>query len=220
MDLLDDLDQYVAPDHPGEAPVPEDDDGANQLLRRIRRAQRDRREVVAVAKAERDRIDAWERDRLASIDARTEHAEQLVEAFMRAVAERRHIKTLTLPNGVLRLRAPRTRVEVINEDDLRFWLLARVGVGFAEIGLAGAVPAVIDALAREPMLSVKIVPAKGEIAKATEAGPVKGEHEDVVHLVPVIAGEGEAVPGVIIERPTRDTFTYDVAKTEEAQEEA
>src|SRR5688500_5623089 len=52
MDLLDDLDHYVGHLDPGETHGPTmDRDRANRILRRIRRRERERSQVVAVAKA-------------------------------------------------------------------------------------------------------------------------------------------------------------------------
>lgn len=209
-DLLEDLDAYVGQlDTEPEAPTM-DDDLANRLLRRIRRQEITRGEVAAVAKAERDRIDAWERNRLEKIAGDVEGMERVLDGYMRAVKERRKLKTLKLPNGELRIRPARTSTEIIDADAARAWLLERATTA-AELDPA-TVAQVLAALTGEKMLRVSIEPAKGEIGKATEAGPVKSEHEDLVHLVAVLAGEGEAVPGVLIERPTREAFSYSTAK--------
>lgn len=222
-DLLEDLDAYVAA-LPQEAEGPTmDDDLANRVLRRLRRQARARGEVQAVAKAERDRIDAWERDRLETIDADVAGAERMLEGYMRAVHARRNLKTLSLPNGELKLRKPSSRTTIEDEDAFLVWVQERVAASLSERfgeGAASTVDAVLRAMGDEPLLRAKYEPAKGEIGKATEAGPLKSEHDDLQLLAAVLAGEGEAIPGVLVERTTTLRFDYKLASgTDVGQDE-
>ncbi len=229
MDLLDDLDRYVGDFDGGEEHEPTmDRDRANRILRRIRWRERERSQVAAVAKAERDRIDAWERDRLESIDTDVAAAERVLEGFMRAVGERERMRTLKLPNGELRLRPPRPKVTIEDTDAFLVWAQARVAqrlasaLGPPEADVFAMAPAhmveeVLRSLFAEPMLRAKIEPAKDAIRKATKAGPTRSTHEDIELLSAVIeAGDfaGEVVPGVLIERRTGDTFGYSTAKAD------
>lgn len=226
-DLLEDLDAYVSQlDTEPEAPTM-DDDLANRLLRRIRRQEITRTEVITVARAERDRIDAWERDRLESIDTDVASIGRLLDGYMRAVFERRKLKTLNLPNGKLSLRAPSIRVTIEDEDAFLVWAQARVAARFAKDELGpwapGVAAEIVDRVLRtlyaEPLLRTKVEPAKDQIKRRTEVGPQRSSHEDLELLAAVIKADdaGEVVPGVLIERPTKDTFGYTTAKAPSAE---
>lgn len=220
MDLLDDLDRYVGDFDGGEEHAPTmDRDRANRILRRIRWRERERGQVVAVARAERDRIDAWERDRLETIDNDIAAAGRVLDGFMRAVGARENMRTLKLPNGELRLRPPSTRVNVEDADAFLVWAQEHVAIRLAakleDMTPASMVEDVLRALFAEPLLRAKIEPAKDAIKKATKAGPTRSTHEDVELLSAVIAAgdfAGEVVPGVLIERATGDAFGYSTAK--------
>lgn len=207
-ELLEDLDAYVGAAEEAP-PTAMDDDLANRLLRRLRRQQRRRAEVLDVANAERLRIAAWAEGQLEIIDSELAQLERTLDGYMRAVQERRGLKTLKLPNGELKLRAPRLSVTVTDEPALVDWAIERVA---ADLAQSDDIPAarigvrvVIAALADEPTLKVVVEPARGGIGKATEPGPVLSSHEDV-ELLAAVTADGETVPGVQIERSTRDTF--------------
>lgn len=213
MDLLDDLDRYVGDFDGGEEHGPTmDRDRANRILRRIRWRERERGQVVAVARAERDRIDAWERDRLETIDADVTAAERVLDGFMRAVGAREHMRTLKLPNGELRLRPHRIKVTIEDEAAFTEWAVVRAAVA---VGMDPATAAeALEAIRGESLLRTKVEPAKDAINKATTAGPQRSMHEDVELLAAVIQADeaGEVVPGVLIERRTGDAFGYSTAK--------
>lgn len=211
-DLLEDLDAYVGQlDTEPEAPTM-DDDLANRLLRRLRRQEIQRSEVQAVARAERDRIDAWERDRIETIDADVAGLERLLEGYMRAVLERRKLKTLNLPNGTLRLRAASAKVTISDEDAFLAWAIEQAAIS---AGLSpGETRDALAALERSTLLRSKVEPAKDGIKRATKVGPQRSIHEDLELLAAVIEADdaGEVVPGVLIERSTREAFGYSTAK--------
>lgn len=213
MDLLDDLDRYVGDFDGGEEHAPTmDRDRANRILRRIRWRERERGQVVAVARAERDRIDAWERDRCEAIDNDIAAAERVLDGFMRAVGERENMRTLKLPNGELRLRPASIRVTVEDEAAFTRWAVERAAVA---VGMNPATVAeALEALRGEALLRTSVEPAKGEIRKATKVGPQRSIHDDIELLAAVIKANdaGEVVPGVLIERATGDAFGYSTAK--------
>lgn len=212
MDLLEDLDAFVGQlDVEPEAPTM-DDDLANRMLRRMRRQEITSAEVKLVARAERERIDEWERARLEAINADVAGIERMLNGYMRAVGERRKLRTLKLPNGELRLRAPSIKVTIEDEDAFVRWALARASAA------AGIDPEtfgyVMGALEREPMLRAKVEPAKDAIKRGTKVGPQRSAHDDVELLAAVVDADdaGEVVPGVLIERATQDAFGYSTAK--------
>lgn len=121
MSLQDDLDAFVGdddypPDEP--PPVPEDVDGVSRLLRRVRGFERSAEEIRALAQAEIDRITAWREDRVAGLDRQISFFGRSLETYMRGHHEAtgRKVKTLNLPNGVLKVREARTTLDVENDE--------------------------------------------------------------------------------------------------------
>lgn len=213
MDLIEDLDAFVSELEHGDAERPTmDDDLANRMLRRLRRQQITAAEIKLVARAERERIEEWERARLESVAADQAGIERMLDGYMRVVEQRRKLRTLKLPNGELRLRPASTRVTIEDEDAFLEWALGRARAAALEGGDVS--PAHFDAalakLRAEPLLRTKIEPAKDAIKKATELGPQRSVHEDVELLAAVVKADdaGEVVPGVLIERSTGDAFSY------------
>lgn len=208
-EVHDDLDQFAArvPLDVGAEEQPVfDQTTANSLLRKLRSIERRRSEIVTVAQAERDRIDAWQTDRLDTLDAQQRHIERVLEGFMRAEHARSKTKTLDLPNGLLTLRPHRPHVEITDELALLDWARERAA------HRAGLDPADVlkafDALQAEPFVRAKIEPAKGEIGKSSDIGPQKSLSDDTELLAAVLKGDeaGEVVPGVLIERPRALAF--------------
>lgn len=91
-------------------------DHANRLLRRIHVNEREADEITALAESEIARIRAWQSDRLSGVTRSTEWATRSLEGFFRQHAESTGVKSLSLPNGTLKLRAARPRVEVVNPE--------------------------------------------------------------------------------------------------------
>lgn len=192
-DLFDDLDDFVAAPGLEVAGVdPLDPTTANAVLRKLRALQRQRGEVIAVAHAEQDRIDAWKRDRTETIDSQAAYLERILDGFMRAEHARTKAKTLQLPNGTLRLRAPSSRVEVVDQAAFVAW-------------------------AREHHADLLTTPEPQPVKAAIKKLPLGGitsRHDDVELLAIHDPDTGEAVPGVLVERSTRDTFGFTVASAD------
>lgn len=121
-DLMEDLDAFVVgdpEDEPDEPPpVPEDAEGANRLLRRIRGYERLLERHRAIAFAELGRIQEWYEDRASGIQGSIRFAERSLEQWMRDhhAATGGKVKTVKVPNGELRVRPGSSRIGVLDED--------------------------------------------------------------------------------------------------------
>lgn len=228
MDLHDELDDFVAPpvDVNDEPPLdPLNEVQANGMLRRLRRLSRDRAKVQSVARAEIDQIEAWQRDRLATIDAEMEHLSATCEQWMRMHKLRTETSTKKFPHGELRLRkAPEPGiVEVVDSEKVNAFAIERVMTsiarnladeGFADrkLNSSDVWSLAFSHLMAEPLLRVKVELAAGELRRIGKPGPIKSEHEDVEMRSVVI--DGEEVPGVLFERSKRDRFGMTLATVE------
>lgn len=216
----DDLDQFLGevPDEDFERPDALDPDKANRMLRKLRRLQRWAQNTEATANAEIQRIAEWRDGRTQMIGAEIRQLEGALEGYMRALnSVDGKVKTQNLPNGTLRLRAPRTRV-VVDEPAVTInWILHRIAnragddsdLDFAHID------AVLDALNAEPLLRVKVDVAGNEIARATDKGPSRGQiyaggisTDPPSNVYEAVTAEGEAIPGVALHAFAQDTFGY------------
>ena len=112
-DEFSDLEAWLAGDddlppeaaRPDEAPLlVEHLDDANRRLRSIARLARDEATIKDVAAAEVARIKAWSTDRLAGVERRRTWLMDGLEAFTRAYAAANGVKSVNVPNGVLRLK--------------------------------------------------------------------------------------------------------------------
>jgi hypothetical protein len=126
-DLAVELEDWLAADI-GEIPeatdLPiEDDVFADRVLRRLAIAKRDSDKAVADCAEQVARMENWRDRRLARLDGEQRYCTQALEAFMRNRHERGGPKTLELPNGTLRLRAPRPSVDVRDPDGFVAWAL-------------------------------------------------------------------------------------------------
>lgn len=206
-----------------EEPIdPGDQDAANQWLYRLRRLAIERSKAQAVARAERDRVDAWERDRVGSYDRRMEEATRMLEQWTRAHHERTGSVTVKLPNGELRLRPGRPRLEVTDDTAVTDYALERVYAAIDKDLREGTdnLPTSGSTLFRlawrhltaEPLLKVTAEPAKAVIKKESEPGPVASEHEDL-DLRRALIG-GEVVPGVLFQTDKRKAFGMTLATGE------
>lgn len=123
-DLRDELDAFVLGDsdddyesQPDETPpVPEDADGANRLLRRIRGFERLIDEAREVAFAELERIQKWYDDRTAGMRSQIAYNERSLEQWMRSEHAASGRKTVKLPNGEARVREAKARIAVHDEQ--------------------------------------------------------------------------------------------------------
>lgn len=153
---------------------------ANRLLRRLVRLDRERAEVRAIADGERDRIDAWERDRTAGIDRARTWIEATLEAFARANHAETGTQTVKLPAGALKLSKPRTRV-VVDE----------------------AAPEVLAELVARDL--ARVAPDRAGIARTLKPGPKLGETGGV-EVFAAVDTNGEVVDGVVFEANVAMTF--------------
>jgi phage host-nuclease inhibitor protein Gam len=168
-----------ATDEPGwRAP---DRESANRLLRRVARLSAELDTIRGLAAAERTRINDWEADRTAGVTAAVDRLQSALEGFMRAEHDAIGVKTVDLPNGVLRLRAPRQKVVITDSAALDAW---------------------IEANNRWDLISVD--PLRSRLAQLrTFRGEVEGET-----LVERVAAEdGTEVPGVAVVTPVADRFS-------------
>jgi phage host-nuclease inhibitor protein Gam len=190
-DLRADLDEYVAgvewPDEDDELPPPQDADQADRYLRTLRALQREAAEIHELYQGEIARITAWRADRMSGIESRAAHLTRLLEGYARATIPGRKAKTLSLPNGALKLKAAPAagRVEIEDVELFRKWALENA-----------------PALLHDPKPAE---PDKAAIKAQCKAGPVT--HSDDDEAVHVAVREGEAVPGVKLVLQTRDSFS-------------
>lgn len=121
MSEADEFDQIDAYAEAEMDPFPDDGDlspleiasreHAAKELWRLGRLESEAAQVEAVYAARLAPLDAYRADRLGGISRRREWIRRGLELFMRSVADRDRIKSLTLPEGVLELSKARTRVE-------------------------------------------------------------------------------------------------------------
>jgi uncharacterized protein (DUF885 family) len=220
-ELRDDLARSLEPPPDDDAAPMDalDEDRANRLLYKLRRVSRERAQIQAVARAERDRVDAWERDRLDVVDRQITDLTNVLEQWMRMHSERTKSVTKTFPNGELRLRAARARLEIIDDAKAEIFVMERVQTAVAKAiaqpnfrtdASSGDVFAlVLRALRDEPFLRVKLDLAKDAVKKAAEEGPVTSEHDDVEMRAAVV--DGEAIPGVLFEKSRIKSFGMTLA---------
>lgn len=161
-------------------------DDANRLLWHLRRVQTEIRTVGDLYDAERARLDDWRQSRLEPLTGRAEGLERALEGWARANGA----KTTNLSNGVLRLRPPRSHVEIGDASAFTEWALH-----------AG----------RYDLLST--TPAKVELARLGRqpSDIMSGDEEDPARCEHVVTDEGELVPGVTVVTPLNDRFTLVVA---------
>ena len=173
-------DETLAIDQPDQPPIVDDLQGAARLARRIARLANDRAEIEATAQAEIARIQSWLEDRAFGID----RARSWLERGLRAYMESSGTLTTSLPAGTARLRPPRPRIDVTDEEAFVAWAVANQ---------------------REDLLSKR--PAKRAIADS-DLTAVEGESDDLTHRFVLITDEGEVAPGVQRVIGTTHTFTF------------
>lgn len=105
----------------GWTPVSPDD--ANRLLWHLRRVKRDRADVQALYDAERERLDWWLADRTSGADAEIARLERALKGWGVLALETTGKKTFDLPNGVVRVRPARAKVEITDEPAFLVWAL-------------------------------------------------------------------------------------------------
>lgn len=214
----DDLDQFLGdvPDEDFERPDALDADKANRMLRKLRRLERWKQGTEATANAEITRVAEWRDGRTRMISGEIRRLEDALEGYMRALNRvDPKVKTHNLPNGSLRLRAPRTRV-VIDAPELAInFLLHRVAENhpfhFADVDK------VLDALEAEPLLRLKVEVAGGEVGKTADKGMSLGLQAGPLgdspasNIYSAVLPDGQVLPGVALHAFVDDTFTLTLA---------
>lgn len=218
-DLIDDLDAYVVGDEPddpdGPPPVPEDADGANRILRRVRGLERLLAKHRTVAFAELGRIQEWYEDRASGIAGSIRYAERSLEEWMRSHhdATDGKVKTVKVPNGELRIRPGSTRIGVLDDE-----------AAVAEVTLRG----------RRDLVRTRLEVNKKDAGPVMIPGPepVPGPEKDPApdgaewREAWTVTGFDPVLPCVLVPRltrleqlavlvPTRPTFSYGTAKADQ-----
>jgi Gam-like protein len=193
--LRDDLDDWLT----GEGDLswdeeprpPERPEDASWLLRAIAKAERDATAIRALATAERQRIAAWEDDRLAGPARVVQRAERQLAAW--ALGQNREnpkAKTWVLPNGTLRLRAATAKIVIDDQSALVAWLRKEY-------------PMLVEDVPKVHAADVKKLGTPKVMSSAETEGA--GELE----LSYLVLDDGEVVPGCHLERTVDPTFSYD-----------
>lgn len=187
-DMWDDLDQFLGEDMGAaqgedQAWVIGGQEEADRALRRLARLAREERDIRQVAQAERDRITAWERDRMAGVANRRQWISDGLEGFMRAVNARSGAKSLSLPWGTLRLRKTQPRVDVLDA-----------------LALAAAAPELVE---------MRPAPDKAAIKRRFTPGPALMDHpvDPGFTAHAAVNPDGEQVPGVVLLVPDQESFS-------------
>lgn len=198
-DLRDELDAFMEGDEllaPPTDLTPVEIDGldqANRFLRRLARLERDADEVHELARAEFERIAAWEADRMSGIERTQEWLEGSLEGFLRAYSRATGNKTVKLPCGTLALRKKQPRLVEANvvtladavRDEHPDWLNTTTKAGIASIkGATKPGPQIDD---------------DDERLVRVDVPPDYTAHEAVVE------SSGEVIPGVVYLVPIVDT---------------
>lgn len=93
-------------------PSPEDEDRVEHYLRALRYYRAEEERVKAAALAECERIGEWERKHLRTPRGAIDYLTHQLEMFSEATGRGKHDS----PNGTLRWRKGRERIEIENED--------------------------------------------------------------------------------------------------------
>ena len=104
----------------GQEPTPlhlGSDSDADKRLRSLRYWQRKLDDVNAFAAEESYRIDAWQERQAQIIQKRIDWNKDALQFYMQGTGE----KTVDLPNGTLKMRKGRERVEVVLEETFIDW---------------------------------------------------------------------------------------------------
>jgi hypothetical protein len=183
------------------------DDLANRILYKCRRLGVERSRVQALYDEEKSRLDSWLHDRMSGIDRDLAAANRSLEGFTRSwhMLNPRS-KTLSLPNGKLKLGAVKGKIEVTDAHALVVWAEANGRT---------------DLLRYEPVPAKAILSDEEQVVRHTGpqvTDPKTGElMQQYRLLVPVLTGEVDpetqapvveqvSVPGAMFVRPAHDRF--------------
>ena len=91
----------------------------NWTFRKLSELQKQRQEIEALAKSERERIEAWENEATKPIDDSMSYFEGLIQAYhMEQLKENPHKKTISTPYGKTKARRSSEKIEKVNEDEI------------------------------------------------------------------------------------------------------
>lgn len=215
-DIADDLAEHLAGDYEfaaiedgGQQLAPlEDDATVDRMLRRRSRLLTERARITDVASAEIQRIKAWEQDRTAGIDRQQEWVDRGLEGYARQVLPARGIKSLSLPNGTLRLTAPGAPSMVV--DELSTFVAWATDDEHPE---------------RDALLRRTVDVEKADAKRAFRVGPRDEERStDEVDVFAAVDADGAIVPGLSLTKPAAARFSVvppaDTAGTRNEEMEA
>jgi hypothetical protein len=179
------------------APIP-DQRAAAGVMRRVRRLYAERAELEDTAQGQIDRIERWRDDRVSGIEREISWGERALDVFARRMLLGKKKRSVPLPDGTLKLRAPSERCVVTDPAAFAEW-------AYTIDEETGAVT-----LHHPETVRVKVEPALDSIKKNAERSPsfVTGEAE--VGQAVSLHG-GELIPGIEIRRGTADSFGIDLA---------
>lgn len=183
-DWLDRADDTEPIDLDAEPSSPEDNERANWMLRKLRTLEAQDADDARLVRAEKAKLDAWLDARKSSRARSRAWFTQALEGYMRIVARRDNVKSLSLPNGRLKLSKPSERIVTFDPDAFAEW----------------------SGLNAFAFSRPKIEPDKVELKRKCQ--PIGYQVEDANPAVESssVAFGGEVIPGVAIERDTTDRF--------------
>lgn len=174
--------------------IPLDDGRASALLRRRSRVQANLSTRIATAQLEIDRLNEYINDCEQMAERELSWIERALESYMRVRFLRTREKTLSTPNGKLKLSKPRSRSIIDDRAALIAWCKAHRP----------------ELVITEERVNVSDVTKVGQAVSADESieTPDRGEvgRYSLAVVIDAEAGEIEHVPGVHLELPTADKF--------------
>lgn len=187
-------DVYPAPSGDTDALTLEGSIDAARAGRALAALQRDEDEIAAVIQAERDRLAAFEADRMSGIARRREWLTAGLESFAREEKARRGVATIKLPSVTLRVKKAVPRIDGTLTDGLLS--------GYPEV--IRHRPAELDKAAAKKAFTP---------GPKIESGPTHDVHT-------AVDGDGVVVEGVTFQVPRFDSFTWELRTATEADPEA
>lgn len=188
QELESDLDAFVLGDidwnDDGDIPPPEDALGASRLLAKLRAFEREIERVTSVTQARVDDMLEWRDRRTRSAFAQIARIVPSLEVWMqhRYDTSKGKVKTETLPDGTLMMRARSRSLEVYDNDAAVHW--ARMSK-------------------RSQLIKVTWELSKSAAREEVTLGPVTagpGPVEDGYEWRQALV-DGEPVPGVVVKEP-------------------
>ncbi len=199
-DLVADLEEFVAggpePETTEEWTTPVvDEEQANRFMRRLRWVTKERTKIKAVATAEVARINLWADDRVSGLDRAEMSLKRALEGWTRLNFARTRRKSFPTPHGTLKLTAPHSRIEIVDEDAAVTWCRDNERLELTKLTVAKS--HITEALKSEAL-------AEGKVDEAWQS-------ERAEQAVEIVTSDGEPIPGVRVVTPLDDTFSVAVS---------